>query len=124
MSMALLAAAAGIGTVVFGEGSARSEVLLGILGPLLVTGATWVLMERTYRRRPEALTSMMIAAFGFKLVFFGAYVAVMLAVLSLRPVPFVATFTGSFIALHLTEEFFLRRLFQSRMRAPRLGSDR
>ncbi len=43
------------------------------------------LMERTYRRNPERLTAVMIAAFAGKMVFFGAYVAVMLRVLSLRP---------------------------------------
>ena len=36
----------------------------------------------------------MIAAFAFKMVFFGAYVAVMIRVVALRPVPFVASFTG------------------------------
>ena len=52
---------------------------------------------------PERLTSLMIAAFAGKMVFFGAYVAVMLKVLSLRPVPFVVSFTSSFIALYLME---------------------
>ena len=86
-------------------------LLLGLAGPLAAASASWVVSERTYRRRPEALTSVMIAAFAAKLVFFGAYVAVMIGVLSLRPVPFVASFTVSFIALHLLEAFALRRLF-------------
>jgi hypothetical protein len=34
----------------------------------------------------------------------------MLGVLSLRPVPFVASFTGYFIALYLAEALCLRRL--------------
>ena len=41
-----------------------------------------------------ALTAVMIAAFAGKMVFFGAYVAVVLRGLSLRPVPFVASFTA------------------------------
>jgi hypothetical protein len=53
----------------------------------------------------------MVAAFGGKLVFFGAYVTVMLGVLSLRPLPFVISFTAYFIALHLFEAFCLQRLF-------------
>ena len=122
--MALLASLGWLGAAVLGDGRARFEVLLGILGPLLVTSATWVLMERAYTRRPESLTSMMILAFGFKLVFFGAYVAAMIGVLSVRPVPFVAAFTSSFIALHLTEALFLRRLFQGGMTPPGLGNDR
>jgi hypothetical protein len=47
------------------------------------------------------------------MVFFGAYVAVMLAVLRLRPIPFVLSFTGYFIGLYLMEALYLRRLFTS-----------
>lgn len=89
-----------------------SEVLFGMAGPLAVAGGSWVLAERTWRRRPERLTAVMIAAFAGKMVFFAAYVALMLSVLSLRPIPFVASFTVSFIALHLAEALALRRLFR------------
>jgi hypothetical protein len=93
-------------------GTASSvDVLLGMVGPLVVASATWVLAERTYRQDPARLTALMIQAFAGKLVFFGAYVTVMLKVLSLRPVPFVVSFTTYFIALHLTEALWLRRLF-------------
>jgi hypothetical protein len=87
------------------------EVLLGMAGPLLVATGSWVLAERTYRRNPIQLTTVMILAFGAKLVFFGAYVAVILSVLSIRPVAFAVSLTCYFIALHLTEAFFLRSLF-------------
>ena len=86
------------------------EVLAGMLGPLAVAATSWVAAERTYRRRPEQLTSMMIAAFGVKMLFFGAYVAIALKVLSLRPVPFTISFTGYFIGLHAIEALYLRRL--------------
>jgi hypothetical protein len=38
------------------------------------------------------------------------YVAVMLKLLSLRPVPFVFAFTSYFIALYAMQALFLRRL--------------
>jgi hypothetical protein len=95
------------------------EVVLGMLGPLVITAASWWLTERTYRRHPAALTSQMARAFAAKLGFFGAYVAVMLAVLSLQPVPFVASFTTYFIALHLTEAWLMQRMFAGKS----LGSD-
>ena len=106
-----LAAAALLGT------RTSLEVLCGMIGPLVVASGTWVLAERTYRRNPEQLTALMILAFGGKLVFFGAYVVIMLNVVALRPVPFVAGFTGYFIALHLTEALYLRRLFAGGARA-------
>ena len=87
------------------------ELLLGMIAPLAGAVATWVLVTRTYARRPEQLTPLMVAAFGGKLVFFGAYVTVMLGMLSLRPLPFVISFTAYFIALHLFEALCLQRLF-------------
>ncbi len=83
----------------------------GLLGPLVVACGSWVLAERTYRRRPESLTALMMGAFAGKVLFFGVYLAVMLRVLSVSPVPFVASFAGYFIALHLAEALCLRRLF-------------
>ena len=90
-----------------------TEVLFGALGPLVVAAGSWVLVKRTYRRRPERLTAVMIAAFAGKMVFFGAYVAVAIAVLSLRPVPFVVSFTVCFIGFHMIEALGLRRLLAS-----------
>ena len=89
----------------------RVEVLLGMCAPVGVAVGTWVLAERTYRRRPQALTSLMIAAFAFKLVFFGVYVVAMMTLLSLSPVPFVTSFVGYFIGLYLIEALLLRGLF-------------
>lgn len=87
------------------------EVLAGMVGPLIVATGTWVMTERTYRRHPERLTALMIAAFGVKMVFFGVYVAVALMALPVRPIPFVTSFIGYFIGLYLIEALYLRRLF-------------
>ncbi len=103
--MAWLAAMALLGT------RAGLEMFLGMLAPLAVATWTWILTERTYRRSPERVTSLMVAAFAGKMVFFGAYVAIALKGLSLQPIPFVVSFTSYFIGLHLTEALCLRRLF-------------
>ena len=94
------------------------EVLFGMLAPLAGAVGTWVLVARTYPSNPERLTSLMVAAFGGKLVFFGVYVTVMLKVLSLRPLPFVISFTTYFIALHMFEALCLQRLFGRGAAAP------
>jgi hypothetical protein len=91
--------------------SAWAAVLFGTLAPAAATGASWAASKRAFRRNPASLTPVMIAGFAAKLVFYGAYVAVMIGLLSLRPVPFVASFTASFIVLHLVEACALRRLF-------------
>lgn len=90
-----------------------SEVWLGMFAPLIVVSLSWLLIERVYKTHPERMTSVMISAFAGKLVFFGAYVGLAIGVLGVRPVPFVASFTGYFIALHVIEALWLKRLFVS-----------
>jgi uncharacterized membrane protein YeaQ/YmgE (transglycosylase-associated protein family) len=87
------------------------EILCGMFGPLVAVAGSWIAAKWVYERNPVDLTSMMITAFAAKLVFFGGYVAVMLKVLGLHPVPFMVSFTGYFIALYFMEALFLRRLF-------------
>ena len=87
------------------------EILFGMLGPLVATTSTWVMAERIYRQRAEALTAVMVTAFAAKIVFFGAYIAIAILLLRFRPVPFVVSFTGYFITLYLMEALYLRRLF-------------
>jgi len=104
--------------VAFGA-QAGVEALGGMAGPLVVACWSWVLTARTWRGHPERLTSLLVTAFAGKMVFFGAYVAVMLKVLALRPVPFVSSFAGAFIVLHLMEAFGLRNLFADAAHASR-----
>ena len=89
------------------------EVWLGMVAPLVVMNMTSTLTERVYKANPERLTSVMIGAFAGKLVFFGAYVGLAIGVLGVQPVPFVVSFTGYFISLHLIEALWLKRLFVS-----------
>jgi hypothetical protein len=102
-----LAATAGFGT------HAATATFYGMAGPLLVAVVSWVLAEQAYRREPASLTGLMMTGFVAKMVFFGAYVAVVIKGLSQPAVPFAISFTGSFIALYLIEALALRRLFAS-----------
>jgi hypothetical protein len=98
-------------------GGAIVDVSAGVLAPLAVACVAWVLMERTFLKRPEALTTLMIAAFAFKIVFFGAYVAFGLRVAGLAVRPFVGSLAAAFIALHMVEAYFLSALFKRRASA-------
>jgi hypothetical protein len=90
-----------------------SEVWLGMFAPLLVVSVTWVVMERVYKTHPERLTSTMIGAFAGKLIFFAAYMGLTVGVFRVKPVPFALSLTGYFIALHLIEALWLKRMFVS-----------
>jgi hypothetical protein len=115
MKVVLWVAALSIGSwlavAVLADRATAVAAFWGMVAPLLVTAASWTAAERTYRSNPRGLTAVMLAGFGGKLLFFGVYVAVMLRVLMVRPVPFAASFTSYFVALHLIEALCLRRLF-------------
>jgi hypothetical protein len=88
----------------------RPEIVLGLAAPLLSAVASWLVIERTHATAPERLTNVLVVAFGLKAVLFGAYVAVVLAVLDMRPLPFIASFTSYYVALHFGEALLLKRL--------------
>jgi hypothetical protein len=92
-------------------GDVNPEALFGMLGPLASACATWVVVARTAAAAPERVTGVMVTGLVVKMVFFGVYVAGMLKGAELRPVPFVVSFAGFFIALHAMEAVFLRRVF-------------
>ena len=95
--------------------SLMPELVLGMAGPLTSAVLTWQVLERTHGSAPERLTGVMITAFGVKVVLFALYVVVLLAVLELRPKPFMLSFTGYYVGLHVVEAMFLRRLLTDGM---------
>jgi hypothetical protein len=86
------------------------ELWFGLAAPLVSTVVSWIVIERTQRTAPEKTTGVLMAAFGIKVVLIGAYVVGALAGLSLRPVPFIVSFTGYYVLLHATEALLLKRL--------------
>ncbi len=97
-------------------GDVNPEALFGMLGPLASACATWIVVARA-AAAPERVTGVMVTGLMVKMVFFAAYVAGMLKGAGLRPVPFVVSFAGFFIALHAMEAVFLRRLFAEMARS-------
>ena len=101
---------------------AAVEILLGMLGPLLLAIGTLILVERTYRKAPRKLTSLMTQAFFGKMLFYGVYVGVIVGFYSFQALPFAVSFTVYFIGLHLTEALYFQALFRAESR-PRAGEN-
>ena len=83
---------------------------LGIAGPVIVASGSWTMTTRTWARDKAALLPWMIRAFAAKAMFVVAYVVMMLKVVDARPMPFVLSFIGTYLATHLAEAYCLRRL--------------
>ena len=90
---------------------AVAAAFMGMLAPLIVGVATIVMVERTTRNAPRALTSRMTIAFLAKMLFYAAYVSVVLAVVTTTPIPFMVSFTVYFVALQFTEAVYFKTLF-------------
>ncbi len=89
------------------------EILLGMLSPLLWAIGNLILVERTYRKAPQKLTSLMTKAFMGKMLFYGVYVSVIVGFYSFQALPFAVSFTVYFIGLHLTEALYFQALFRA-----------
>ena len=89
------------------------DVFYGAVAPLMVVAISWFVIKRAYLANPAGLMGILLAGMILKLIFFAAYAALMLRAMHVRPIPFVASFTISFVVLHNIEAFFLRRLFTS-----------
>jgi hypothetical protein len=87
-------------------------VIGGIIGPVLAVLATWIAVTRAHRRDPAGVTNVMLAAFLAKAVFFGVYVVVMVKVLELDAMPFIVSFTVTFIVLYAVQGLMFARLFR------------
>jgi hypothetical protein len=90
---------------------AVAAAFMGMLAPLIVGIATIVMVERTTRNEPRALTSRMTIAFLAKMLFYAAYVSVVLALVTTTPIPFMVSFTVYFVALQFTEAVHFKTLF-------------
>ena len=92
---------------------AAAAVFLGMVVPLLVAIGTIVPVRRIYLKEPVQLTSFMVKALMAKMLLFGVYVALVVGLFSVEPIPFAISFTCYFTALHLTEALYLRHLFRT-----------
>jgi len=93
------------------------ELAFGMAAPLAGAAVSWRVVERTHARAPERVTSVLIAGFAAKMLFFGLYVG-LLGALWLRPRPLVVAFAASFIVLHMIEAGYLHRLLAAAPASP------
>ena len=86
------------------------EIGLGIVAPLTAVVVSMQQIERIHTRSPRAVTPYLVKAFAAKMLLFGLYFLLVIGLLALDPIPFVASFTASFICLHGIEALQLHSL--------------
>ncbi|MFQ5737404.1 MAG: hypothetical protein ACE5JX_00190 [Acidobacteriota bacterium] len=89
------------------------EVFLGMVAPWLTGVLTLWQVRRLHRIEPRLVTAFMVKAFWLKLVFYGLYVTLIVALLDPRVEVFAISLVSYFVVLHLTEALHFRWLFQT-----------
>jgi hypothetical protein len=98
------------GTAGLGGWAVYPESVLGLAGPLTGAIASWLLMVRAALGGQSRLLAFMTKAMAAKMLLFPAYVVGLVLVVGVRPIPFIAAFSGFFIALYAVQALHLRRL--------------
>jgi hypothetical protein len=108
--VAVCVATCGLFTVLVAPDTVAAA-FMGMAAPLMVGIATIVMVERTIRTALSALTTRMTIAFLAKMVFYAAYVSVVIAFVTSHPLPFIISFTVYFVALQIIEAVYFKTLF-------------
>ena len=86
------------------------EIFLGLVGPVLVGFITIFFMIKYSNSRAVRFNRMLVRGFAIKFIFYGVFIITIFTVYSFKPVPFMCSFTSSFIGLHLMEAIVLKKI--------------
>src|SRR5438105_1025916 len=89
---------------------ARLAILAGMAGPAVAVCASWIAIERAFRRDPSRVTGLMMTGFVAKMLGFALFVVIALKGLALPARPFAVSFACYFVVLYCTEALLLKRL--------------
>ena len=87
-----------------------NEIFLGLIGPVLVGFITVFYMIKYSNSRAIRFNKMLVRGFAIKFIFYGVLIITIFTVYSFNPVPFMCSFTVSFIGLHMMEAIVLKKI--------------
>ena len=88
----------------------NSEIFFGLSGPVLVGFITIFFMIKYSNNGAMRLNRILVKGFVIKFIFYGAFIITIFTVYSFKPVPFMCSFTFSFIVLHMMEAVVLKKI--------------
>ena len=87
-----------------------NEIFLGLVGPVLVGFITIFFMIKYSNSRAIRFNKMLVRGFAIKFIFYGVFIITIFTVYSFKPIPFMCSFTVSFIGLHMMEAIVLKKI--------------
>lgn len=89
------------------------ELFWGILLPWLVVLVELFFVYKAKEKKSQLTTKVLLVGFISKMFLFAIYLSLIIYFYSFTPLPFVISFSGSFIVFHTLEAIVLKSLFQS-----------
>ena len=86
------------------------EIFLGLLAPIFIGYGTVFFMEKYSNMGMIYFNRMLIKGFALKFILYGLFLLIIFTVYSFNPIPFMCTFTPSFIGLHIVETMVLKKI--------------
>jgi hypothetical protein len=90
------------------------EIFLGMISPLVIGVLSIFYIDGIQKKSPEKMTNVILKMFVGKMIFYGAYFIYVFTFYTFTPVPFIISFSGYFITLHVCEALFLKSIFTNR----------
>ena len=84
----------------------QSELFFGWFGPVVSGAVTIYFVQRESKKGLSLITKILVIGFAIKMVFYGAYIIILFNFYTFSHVPFILSFAGCFITLHIGEAFF------------------
>lgn len=100
------------GLIVGGLEQFAIEIFLGMIAPLIVGIISIFVLSAIHKKSPERVTNVLIKSFGIKMIFYGMYFIYIFTFYTFNPMPFILSFVGYFVTLHICEALFLRSIFK------------
>ena len=90
------------------------EIFLGMFLPWIISLISISKTHSVYNINPEKLIKHMTKAMLMKMVSYGLLLVIIFTFISFNPLPFIISFTGYFLALHIIEAFTLRFIIKQK----------
>ena len=90
------------------------EIFLGMFLPWIISLISISKTHSVYNIDPDKLIKHMTTAMLMKMLFYGLLLIIIFNFISFNPLPFIISFTGYFLALHIIEAFTLRFIIKQK----------
>jgi|TARA_B100000287_G_scaffold414615_1_gene447384 hypothetical protein len=83
--------------------SYTSEIYFGLLAPIFVGYLNVFFIKKYSNIEAVFFNRILFKLFAMKFIFYGTFILIIFTVYSFNPIPFICSFTPSFIGLHMVE---------------------